>query len=96
MDMHFQRGTLLPAGQIPLHTRIVDTKWVYQLKDNGSRFKARVVARGDREGELPVATYSPTSNKTVVWLLFSLWVILRLKARVIDITGEEGFKQKRF
>jgi hypothetical protein len=85
--MHKARGTLLPPGDIPIGAEIIDVKWVYQLKDNGTRYKARVVARGDKETSLTAATYSPTSNKNVMWLLFSLMVILRLKTRVIDITG---------
>jgi hypothetical protein len=87
MDMHRERGTLIPDIPVEEGYEPIDVKWVYQIKDNGTRFKARVVACGNREGTLDEGTYSPTSNKPVMWLLLALWVILRLYARVIDITG---------
>jgi hypothetical protein len=60
----------------------IDVKWVYQIKDNGTRFKARVVACGNKEGELDEGTYSPTSNKPVMWLLLALWVISESVIRI--------------
>jgi hypothetical protein len=85
MRMHLERGTFIECA-LPEKMKAIPTKWVYVIKDDG-RYKARIVARGDRDFSFSGETYSPTSIKSVMWLLFSVWVILGLHSRVIDVTG---------
>jgi hypothetical protein len=65
---------------------VIPTKWIYVVKPDSGKYKARLVACGNRdpfEGE----TYAPTANKSVMWLLFAISVVLRLFCKVIDVSA---------
>jgi hypothetical protein len=70
----------LPPGIKPL--RIVPK---HKIKDDGT-FKTRQVVLGNEE-EWFDGRYSPTVSKAVIWLIFALTVLLRLKTRYFDISG---------
>jgi hypothetical protein len=84
MDMLLERGAIVREA-MPTGMRAVPTKWVLVKKDSGV-YKARLVACGNREN-FDGATYSPTTNKSVMWLMFALTVFYDLRTRVIDVTG---------
>jgi histone deacetylase 1/2 len=65
---------------------VVPTKWVYVIKPDSGKYKARLVACGNRdpfEGE----TYAPTANKAIMWLMFAVSVVLRLFCKVVDVSS---------
>ena len=64
---------------------IINTKWTHVRKRDGT-YKARLCCRGDQDsydGE----TFAPTANKSIVWLIIAIAVILSLHIRIIDISG---------
>jgi hypothetical protein len=70
----------LPHGIKPLHI------WpIFKIKDDGT-YKTHEVVMGNEEESFG-DQFSPTVSRTVVWLLFAIAVLHKLKTRSYDITG---------
>ena len=74
---------LLPKG-----TQVLDSKWVYKVKpkEDGtvSRYKSRVVVRGDQKRDKTEETYSPVATATTIRFILALTVTLGLFLRQTD------------
>ena len=84
-EAHIKAGTFEEA-RCPKGVRPVPTKWVYVIKPDSGKYKARLVACGNRdpfEGD----TYAPTANKAIMWLMFAVMVVLKLFCKVIDVSA---------
>jgi hypothetical protein len=64
---------------------VLPTKWHYAIKRDG-QYKARLVVCGNLDPFVG-STFAPTISKSVMWLVLSMTVVLRLHTRVIDISS---------
>jgi len=86
-DVLFKKDTFryVSLSEIPAEYRPIPTKFVLKIKNSG-KYKARLVVCGNLDswdGE----TFSPTSSRSVIWLIFALIVMLRLYVITVDITA---------
>ena len=77
----------VPGGLagVPRGTPVYPIKRVCKLKSDGS-FKIRYCVLGNLD-RFDGAVFAPTICKKIVWLVFAVGVLLRLKNQFFDITG---------
>jgi hypothetical protein len=75
-------------GGLPKETKTVGSRWVFTTKRQaeGTKFKARLVARGDQELPNTDDTYSPTASMSLVRTVFSLVATWGLQLAHWDVT----------
>lgn len=84
MAAHKKNGTW-SVVRCPHNVRPLPTKWVFKRKDDG-RFKARLVARGDLQGDDTYdETYSPVARDTTIKVALALTAALDFHAEQMDV-----------
>jgi hypothetical protein len=75
-------------GTLPKELKTVGSRWIFTTKRQGenTKFKARLVARGDQELPNTDDTYSPTASMSLVRTVFSLVATWGLQLSHWDVT----------
>jgi hypothetical protein len=81
----FEEKELWVEEEVEEGYKAIPTKWVYVIKDDGTK-KSRLVVQGNRE-RFKGETFSPTADRSVLWLVLAVMTLLGLKKRVVDVTG---------
>lgn len=78
------RPSVSENGEKP---NIIDSRWVFRIKQNGEKFRARLVIRGfkDKNQYDLTETYAPVSRLGVVRGVLAIINKYRLKARQLDV-----------
>lgn len=85
LDAHEKQQTWEEVKQPKENVKIIDTKWVFRIKEDGTK-KARVVARGFQiQAENQMQLYSPVARMTTIRTLLIVALQNNWKIKQMDI-----------
>ena len=96
IDLEFKKmednGVMEPirAEDVPKGTNIIDSRWVFKRKANGT-YRARLVARG--YSQIPGQDYDvddiygPVANETTIMVVLTIIVMCGYYVDLVDVTG---------
>jgi hypothetical protein len=77
---------LILEEDLPSGTQILPSRWVFSMKSTPDlcRYKARLIARGDRQNDLLVNLYdiyAPVIKQAIIWIFLLIALELKLPLR---------------
>lgn len=89
--MDHNTGTEIARGDVPAGAQLLPAKVVLKIKrdaeGNPTKYKARLVALGNLQQNIPVNVFSPTANDKSLKLLLAISTALSLKILSLDVYG---------
>ena len=89
--MDHNTGTEIARGDVPAGAQLLPAKVVLKIKRDAegkpTKYKARLVALGNLQNNIPVNVFSPTANDKSLKLLLAISTALRLTILSLDVYG---------